>query len=65
MSSGHSPEPSRNPNPGLLVDPPWPLRALLSKILSKQADPRHREKKRRAFEAKRARRGEPHRNILT
>ena len=61
MSTGHTPEPSRNPNPGLVVDPPWPVRALLSKVLSKQADPLHREKKRQAFEGKRARRGEPHR----
>jgi 2-hydroxychromene-2-carboxylate isomerase len=60
MTTSHSPEPQANPNPRLVVDPPWPVRALISKVLSKEADPARREKKRRAFEAKRKARGEPH-----
>ena len=54
-------EPRANPNPGLLVDPPRPVRWLISRVLSKQADTVRRGKKRAAYEAKRKAGGEPHR----
>jgi len=56
-----SPEPKKNPNSRLLVDPPWPIRGLLSRFISREADSQRRENKRAAFEAKRKANGTPHR----
>ncbi len=54
-------EPENNPNPGLVVDPPGWLRALISRrLLGPQADLRVIRARREKAEARRRRRGEPH-----
>ncbi|MEM8983383.1 MAG: DsbA family protein [Pseudomonadota bacterium] len=54
-------EPDENPNSRFVVDPPWPIRGLLSRFVGREADPQRRDKLRAAFEAKRKALGEPHR----
>jgi len=56
-------EPSKknNPNPSLTVDPPKPVRILMSFILNRMIDPKRAQKKRDAAEAKRQSTNAPHR----
>ncbi len=52
-------EPENNPNPRAIVDPPRPLRWLLSRYSSHQVRSATIEKRRAAFEKKRTARGQP------
>ncbi len=56
-------EPSKkdNPNPSVTVDPPKPVRVLMSLMLNRMMDPKHAQKKRDAAEAERKKSGAPHR----
>ena len=54
-------EPKRNPNPSLIVDPPAPLRWVISKLVfASSLDSAAIEKRRRKAEARRRARGVPH-----
>lgn len=55
------PEPERNPNPRMMVDPPAIVRALMSAVANRMIDPDRRARRRRKAEAARIKRGEPHR----
>ena len=54
-------EPPKNPNPGLMVDPPTPIRILGSKIMSRRVLSKKIADNRKKFERKRKAKGEPHR----
>jgi len=53
-------EPDKNPNPALLVDPPWPLRVLGGKIASRAASTERLANRRVAAEKKRQADGRAH-----
>ncbi len=55
-------EPSKqdNPNPSLTVDPPKPIRILMSFMMNRMMDPKRAQKRRDAAEAERKRTGAPH-----
>jgi 2-hydroxychromene-2-carboxylate isomerase len=55
------PEPSRNPNPRLIVDPPGAVRRLASFLANRTIDPQGRAKRRERAEARRRKAGSPHR----
>lgn len=55
-----SPEPAVNPN-GRVVDPPGPVRWLISRVMSRVADPARRARARAKVEAARAKARAPHR----
>jgi len=50
-----------NPNPSVTVDPPRPIRVLMSFLLNRMMDPVRLQKKRDAAEAERQKTGAPHR----
>lgn len=55
------PEPSRNPNPRLIVDPPVAVRRLASFLANRTIDPQGRAKRRERTETRRRKAGSPHR----
>jgi 2-hydroxychromene-2-carboxylate isomerase len=53
-------EPENNPNPSFMVDPPRPMRFLISRMMSRNASAANISKKRKVFEAERQAKGAPH-----
>ena len=53
-------EPTENPNPSMMIDPPGWLRWLMRRQIDQLIDPAAREKRRARAEAKRRRHGRPH-----
>lgn len=54
-------EPENNPNPSFMVDPPRPMRFLMSRMMSRNANAAKIEKNRKQAEAVRKATGAPHR----
>ncbi len=53
-------EPDNNPNPSYMVDPPRPMRFIMSKVMSRRASSDNIARARQKFEAKRKASGAPH-----
>lgn len=54
-------EPDNNPNPSFMVDPPRPVRFLMSRMMTRSASAENIAKNRKKAEAERNAKGEPHR----